>query len=139
MTGADEEADKAPADGAMAGVWSTCPPPSDSECRKLYAKIQETTQELARRRADMLADRSVSQGGLGMYELFLTDPNAKVSDPRGIKCNLGNWQGHEVQILEKQENMKRHLKKYGDKKCGVLPSGAETQSDLPPPTKPFSY
>lgn len=138
MIGADEGAEAVPASGAMADVCSTCPPPPDSECGRLYAKIQETTQELAKRRADMLADRPVSQGGLGMYELFLRDPVARVADPRGIKPDLGNWQGHHDQILEKQRNIKSNLKQYNKKKCGVLPNGAETQSDLPPPSRPFT-
>uniref|UniRef100_UPI0014851C39 hypothetical protein n=1 Tax=Rhizobium sp. FKY42 TaxID=2562310 RepID=UPI0014851C39 len=138
MSNADEEAGTKPATGAIDEVCSTCPPPPESECGKLYAKIKELTQELAKRRADMLADRSVSQGGLGMYETFLKDPYAKIPHPRGIEKDLGNWDGHRRQILEKQENMNRNLKKYRDKKCGVLPPGAETQAGLPPPSRPFN-
>lgn len=137
MEQADTDSEKDAIPGTMTEVCSTCPPPPDSECGRLYAKLQELVQQLSNRRAAMLADRSVSQGGLGMYELFLKDPFAKVPDPRGIKPDLGSWTGHKDQILQKQENLKRNMKKYRQKKCGVLPTGAETQSELLPPTRPF--
>lgn len=125
--------------GAQTGaeICSDCRPPPGTECGNLYDRIQQLTQELSKRRSDMLADRPVSQGGLGMYELFLKDPSAKVPDPRGIEPDLGNWEGHTRQILQKQQNMRQKLKKYRNDKCGALPSGAETQAELPPPSRPF--
>ena len=136
---ADEKAGTQLERGSVAATCATgsCPPPPG--CNDIIAKIKELTGELAKRRGDMLADRPVSQGGLGMYELFLKDPLAKVPDPRGIKPDLGNWDGHRRQILEKQQNAKRELKKHKEKKCGALPSGAETQAELPPPTRPFGH
>lgn len=138
IEGADEDAEEN-LSGAQTGaeVCSDCRPPPGTECGNLYDRIQQLTQELSKRRSDMLADRPVAQGGLGMYELFLKNPSAKVPDPRGIEPDLGNWEGHTQQILQKQQNMRQKLKKYRNDKCGALPSGAETQADLPPPSRPF--
>lgn len=130
-------ANNANAKGAtQTSVCSTCPPP---RCAPLYAKISALTAELASRRAAMLADRPVSQGGLGMYALFLRDPNAVVPDPRGIKPHLGNWRGHRVQILQKQKQLKTLIGQFRAQKCSPLPVGAETQANLPPPSGPFNY
>ncbi len=132
------------ADNDLAGTDATtcignCPPPPNTPCGVLYAQIESTTAELAARRAAMLADRAISAGGLGMYELFLRDPAATVPDPRGIRPNLGSWIGHRNQILQKQSHLKGLLAQYKAAQCSPLPLGAETQANLPPPIKPFGY
>lgn len=131
---ANTQADTALKDEAIDCETGNCPSP---KCKELYAKIAEITQELAQRRADMLADRSVAEGGLGMYELFLRDPNAKVADPRGIRRDLGNWLGHRTQIIQKQSQLIALIAQYRAEGCSPLPPGAETQATLPPPSMPF--
>lgn len=111
-----------------------CEPPP--RCQPLYADIQRLTTELATRRAAMLADRPVSEGGLGMYDLHLRDPTAKVPDPRGIRPNLGNWIGHRQQIIEKQTRLRSQIALYRGQGCSPLPLGAETQAYLDPPNRP---
>ena len=133
---ADDEAENS-LSSATDDTCATCIPDPNSECGILYQKIEKLTRELARRRAEMLADRSVSQGGLGMYELYLRDPTAKVPDPRGIRRDLGNWLGHKGQIIEKQTSLINQVSLYRAKKCGPLPPSAETQAYLPPPEVPY--
>lgn len=140
MSNAQDDA-KANADGRTDATTCTgdCPPPPNTPCGALYAQIETATAELAARRAAMLADRAISAGGLGMYELFLRDSSARVPDPRGIRPHLGNWIGHRDQILQKQSYLKGLLDQYKAAGCSPLPLGAETQANLPPPIKPFGY
>lgn len=135
MSGANEEADTSTGAATTTDACSTC---EDPQCAALYAKMAELVAELQKRRGDMLADRPVSQGGLGMYELYLRDPYATVPDPRNPNESLGNWRGHEGQIAEKQEALRKRINRYRRVPCrGPLPPGTETQMGLLPPVRPM--
>jgi hypothetical protein len=139
MSNAQDDAKSNADSGTVAATCATGECPPTPECKTIFDNIKKLVKELSDRRGDMLADRPVSQGGLGMYELFLKDPIAKVPDPRGIRDNLGNWQGHRDQIIEKKRSLEREIKKHEKEKCKTLPNGTETARKLDPPDHPFNY
>ena len=135
MSGANDEAETTTGAATTTDACATC---EDPRCAALFAEIAALVAELQKRRGDMLADRPVSEGGLGMYELYLRDPSATVPDPRNPSESLGRWEGHQGQIEEKQEALRKKVERYRSVPCrGPLPPGTETQMGLLPPVRPF--
>jgi len=78
-------------------------------------------------------------GGLGMYDLFQSNPTATVPHPNKPGESLGNWKGHHDQIRQKQQYLKDRNNRFNTRGCKGLPAGAETQAGLDPPIRPYYY